>query len=156
MEDADVDTDAAAPRVPVPFGPRRFDPAGPTPRVVGRTTYCIAEAGSCHDGNLEAAYALIDVAAEAGADACKFQWTSSATRLAQRRNAPAYEAAYRLLEFPLEWHERLASRCWQLGLDYLCTVYLQEDIGVIEGYDEEPDEQDDCYVYSLMLERIDL
>ena len=39
----------------------------------GAPCYVIAEAGSNHNGNLEQAQALIDVASAAGADAVKFQ-----------------------------------------------------------------------------------
>jgi len=44
-------------------------------RVVGGDNFCyiIAEAGSNHNGSLEQAKKLIDVAAEAKADAVKFQ-----------------------------------------------------------------------------------
>ena len=34
----------------------------------------IAEIGTSHEGDLDKAYSLIDAAAEAGADAIKFQW----------------------------------------------------------------------------------
>ena len=47
------------------IGARRVGPGAPV--------YFIAEAGSNHDGNYAQAERLIDVAAEAGADAVKFQ-----------------------------------------------------------------------------------
>ena len=51
-------------------------------RVVGggAPVYVIAEAGSNHDRDLDQAKRLIDVAAEAGADAVKFQ-TFAADRI---------------------------------------------------------------------------
>ena len=39
----------------------------------GHPCFIIAEAGSNHDGSLKKAFALIDAAAGAGADAVKFQ-----------------------------------------------------------------------------------
>lgn len=55
-------------------------------RLVGEGEPCfiIAEAGSNHDGKLEQAKQLIDVANEAGADAVKFQ-TYSAEQLYFRK-----------------------------------------------------------------------
>ena len=47
------------------IGDRAIGPSEPT--------YVIAEAGSNHNGNLDTAKELIDVAADAGADAVKFQ-----------------------------------------------------------------------------------
>jgi len=43
------------------------------------STFIIAEAGSNHNRNFKQALALIDIAVDAGANACKFQTYSSET-----------------------------------------------------------------------------
>ena len=91
----------------------------------------IAEAGSCHDGRLDRALDLVGLARTIGADAVKFQWTSSAERLCDRRHAPEYRAAYELIAFPRPWLAILQDQAATLGLEFLCTVYLPEDVAVI-------------------------
>jgi N,N'-diacetyllegionaminate synthase len=97
-------------------------------------TYVIAEAAACHDGDLYKAEQLADLAKSIDADAVKYQWCSSPQRLAVRRNAPEYVEAYRLLAFPPEWLGVLKARADALGLDFLCTVYLPEDVAVVAPY----------------------
>jgi N,N'-diacetyllegionaminate synthase len=78
---------------------------------------------------------LIEDAKAVKADAVKFQWTSNAAAMALRRGSAkrdGYDAIYRQqLQWPHEWHEELALHCEAADLDYLCTVYLKEDIGVV-------------------------
>lgn len=95
------------------------------------TPYVIAEAGSCHDGSLEKAREMVQVAKAAGADAVKYQFVSSAERLAERRHAPEYLDAYRIIQFPDDWHAVLASDCLEAGMDYACTVYLPSDVAIV-------------------------
>ena len=97
-------------------------------------TFVIAEAAACHDGDLDKAYRLITLASESGADAVKVQWLSSPQRLAERRRAPEYLDAYRLLAFPREWFPLLKARCEARKIELLCTCYLPEDIAVIAPY----------------------
>src|SRR5687767_14966729 len=54
------------------------------PVGAGQPTYVIAEAGANHNRDLDVARRLIDVAAEAGADAVKFQ-TYSGERIYSRK-----------------------------------------------------------------------
>ena len=42
-------------------------------KVIGKKTFIIAEAGSNHNGDIKQAIKLIDIAANSGADAVKFQ-----------------------------------------------------------------------------------
>lgn len=94
-------------------------------------TFIIAEAGSCHDGVYEKAVGLIDVARDAGADACKFQFWSSAERLADRRRAPKYLPIYQQYQMPASWLPRLSAECDRRKVEFMATTYLPEDIEVV-------------------------
>lgn len=94
------------------------------------STYIIAEAGRSHDGDFEHAGALVDAAHAAGATAVKFQFWSSAERLAARRSL-ADAAPYRVAAMPVVWLAPLALKAHALGLDFLCSVFLPEDIATV-------------------------
>ncbi len=93
----------------------------------------IAEAGVNHNGSLELAHRLVEVAAAAGADVVKFQ-TFKAEQLA---SASAPKAAYqveqtgggdqlamlRQLELPMQAFAELADHCRQQGIGFLSTPF---------------------------------
>ena len=96
--------------------------------------FVIAEAAATHDGSLAKAQELIRLAWRVGADAVKVQWLSKAERLCERRNAPEYLDAYRLLQFPEAWFPDLLARCERHGIELMATCYLPEDIHVVARY----------------------
>jgi N-acetylneuraminate synthase len=101
--------------------------------------YVIAEAGVNHNGDLGLARRLVDAAADAGADAVKFQ-TFRAERLAsplapkaayQQRSTDAQEsqlAMLRRLELPYAWHAELRARAQARGLEFLSTPFDLESL----------------------------
>ncbi len=96
----------------------------------GEPCYVIAEAGSNHNGDLGQALALIDVAAEAGADAVKFQGFRAQTLYPETAGKSEYLADERsiyeiiqAMEMPLEWLPALADHCRGRGVDFLCTPF---------------------------------
>ena len=97
------------------------------------SVFIIAEAGSCHEGSLDRARALAQAAAYAGADACKFQFWSSASRLAERRHM-ADASVYERYRMPIEWLPILKETCDDLGVDFMATAYLPEDIVVVDPF----------------------
>jgi sialic acid synthase SpsE len=106
---------------------------GDRPVGAGAPCFVIAEVGSNHDGSLERACALIDRAAEAGADAVKFQSFRAASLLARRRRgadggwepSAAYPTLERL-EVPAEWHSPLRDRAQAAGVVFLSTAFDEE------------------------------
>lgn len=105
--------------------------------------YVIAEAGVNHNGERDLAFALVDVAADAGADAVKFQ-TFDAVRLAAR-NAPkaAYQkqttdgaesqlAMLRKLELPREWHAGLRDHAHKRGIEFLSTAFDSDSLAFLD------------------------
>lgn len=96
--------------------------------------YIIAEAGVNHNGERDLAFALIDAAADAGADAVKFQ-TFDAAKLAsksapkaayQKESTDAAEsqlAMLKKLELRREWHVELQAHARQRGVEFLSTAF---------------------------------
>lgn len=96
-------------------------------------TFVIAEAGVNHNGRLDLALRLVEVAAEAKADAVKFQ-TFRAERLA---SAAAPKAEYqsdqtgggtqlsmlRQLELSDDDHRAVVRRCNELGIEFMSTPF---------------------------------
>jgi N-acetylneuraminate synthase len=102
--------------------------------------FVIAEAGVNHDGDPERALAMVDAAAEAGADAVKFQ-TFRADRLA---TATTPKAAYqqrgdgdnqlemlRGLELSADAHRNLAQRCEDRKIIFLSSPFDLESLAFL-------------------------
>jgi sialic acid synthase SpsE len=95
--------------------------------------YVIAEAGANHDRDLGKALAMIDAAAEAGADAVKFQvYTadglySRATPIFPGETRRPWEVI-REVELPREWQPALQTHARGRGLDYFATPFDYEAV----------------------------
>lgn len=87
----------------------------------GAPCYVIAEAGVSHFGSLEKARALVDLAADAGADAVKFQHYT-AERLVGPA-APEWRERLRGREMPDEAMLQIADYCRRRGITFLCTAH---------------------------------
>lgn len=98
------------------------------------SVYVIAEAGVNHNGERDLAFALVDAAAAAGADAVKFQ-TFDAALLAskaapkasyQKQSTDAAEsqlAMLKKLELPRAWHADLQAHARRNGIEFLSTAF---------------------------------
>lgn len=108
--------------------------------------FVVAEAGVNHNGDLEMARELIDRAAQAGADAVKFQ-TFEADKLAtrqapkaiyQQKSTDAKESQLdmlRKLELPREWHVELQQRARAQGIEFLSTAFDIGSLHFLESLD---------------------
>ena len=122
--------------------------SGPEPFEVGgrrlggdAEVYVIAEAGANHNRDLGIARELIDVAADAGADAVKFQ-TYSGDRIYSSKT-PKFEylkgisdkSPAELLEeisLPRDWQPELAAYAQQRGIDFFSTPFDHDAVAELE------------------------
>jgi N,N'-diacetyllegionaminate synthase len=107
-------------------------------------TLIIAEAGVNHNGSMEMARQLIDVAADAGADLVKFQ-TFSADRLVtknakkaeyQNQTTDATESQHAMikrLELTHDMHEQLIAHCKSKGIQFFSTGFDSESVDYLVG-----------------------
>ena len=105
--------------------------------------YIIAEAGVNHNGSVQIAEKLIDIAAEAGADAVKFQTfiaTAGISKFAekaqyQKESTPTNEGQLEMikkLELPFDQHFHLAEYCKQRNIQFLSTGFDFESINLLK------------------------
>ena len=109
-------------------------------------TYFIADIGANHDGSLDKACELIHLAAEAGADAVKFQHFRADHIVSERGFASLPKMAhqkdwkdsvvetYRKAETPWKWTATLANACKVEGVEFLSTPYDLEAVDHLDPY----------------------
>lgn len=102
--------------------------------------YIIAEAGVNHDSDFRKALQLIDIAAEAKADAVKFQLFSPQLLVTNQAPTAAYQAKnlndtaisqqsmLEKLAISQEDMRSLARHCEKRGIDFLCTPFDHESL----------------------------
>jgi sialic acid synthase SpsE len=109
----------------------------------GFPPYVIAEAGSNHNQDFATAIALIDVAADAGADAVKFQ-TFKADALVARTSHPiatltdefsrygrTVHEMFTAAEMPLDWLPRLRDHAQTRGIEFMSTPFDEGSADVL-------------------------
>jgi len=110
----------------------------------GAPVFVIAEAGVNHDGDAERAHQLIDVAADAGADAVKFQTFQADALAAADAPRAAYQAGrlgddasqrsmLKRLELPRELWPRLRDHARDRGLVFLSTPFDEGSLELLIG-----------------------
>tara|TARA_B100001250_G_scaffold139846_1_gene119793 strand:+ start:2166 stop:3176 length:1011 start_codon:yes stop_codon:yes gene_type:complete len=102
--------------------------------IFKNNTIIIAEAGVNHNGSIDLAKKLIDVADEAGADYVKFQTFKAASLVQkniekanyQKKNTDNYESAYNMLkrlELDKDSHLELLTYCEKKRVKFLSTPF---------------------------------
>jgi sialic acid synthase SpsE len=98
----------------------------------------IAEVGSVHDGSFGNALRLIEMAAETGADAVKFQTHIAAAETLQGAPEPPFFKAEPRFEYfqrtafsPEQWR-RLKQACDERGVTFLSSPFSEEAVVLLE------------------------
>lgn len=113
----------------------------------GRPVYFIADIGANHDGDIERAKSLIYLAAEAGADAAKFQhfkadsivsdlgFKSIGSQIShQKKWKKSVFDVYKDASINLDWTETLKETCESAGVDFFTSAYSFDLVDYIDPY----------------------
>ncbi len=108
--------------------------------------YFIADIAANHDGDLDRAFKLIELAKEAGADAAKFQ-NFTAEKIVSRRGfdtmpKSAHQAAwtksvyevYRDASIDVSWTKKLRRKCDEVGIAYMTSPYDPASVDAVDPY----------------------
>ena len=112
----------------------------------GQSCFIVAEAGVNHNGDINLAHRLIDIAAEAGADAIKFQSFLTEELVTQEAPKASYQVEttgeagrqyemLKALELSAAQQAELKAHCDEGGILYLCTPYENTSIDMLDQMD---------------------
>lgn len=108
----------------------------------GAPCYVIAEAGANHNRDFDVARRLIDAAADAGADAVKFQTYSGRTLYSTKTPRFDYlgelgaKPAHELLDeiaLPRDWQSRLAEHCRDRGVELMSSPFDHDAVAELDA-----------------------
>tara|TARA_Y100000389_G_C17432660_1_gene503651 strand:+ start:907 stop:1902 length:996 start_codon:yes stop_codon:yes gene_type:complete len=110
------------------------------------SVFVIAEAGVNHNGSIDLAKKLVDVASDAGADAVKFQTfraenisTKSAKKAVYQKNIINREESQfsmlKKIELDESGHKELVSYCNDRGIIFMSSPFDQESIELLKNID---------------------
>ena len=108
------------------------------------SVFIIAEAGVNHNGSADLAKQLIDVAADSGVDAVKFQTFKAENSVSknaqkadyQKQTTSASESQFDMikkLELDVETHKELIAYCQEKDIIFLSTPFDHESIDLLSG-----------------------
>jgi N-acetylneuraminate synthase len=118
-------------------------------KIIGKNQvpYFIADIGANHDGSLDRALRLIELAKEAGADAAKFQ-NFQAPKIVSDRGfkdlggqlshqakwkKPVFET-YQDASISFDWTTQLKKKCDEVGIEYFTSPYDFESVDKVDPY----------------------
>jgi sialic acid synthase SpsE len=113
----------------------------------GFPLYFIADIAANHDGSLDRALKLIELAKESGADAAKFQnfqadkivsklgFEVLKGKLSHQKNwkKSVYEI-YKDASVPFDWTPKLKEKCDEVGIEYFTSPYDFESIDYVDKF----------------------
>lgn len=118
----------------------------------GENPYIVAELGAAHNGSLETAIKIIEIAAACGADAVKFQCFTPDT-ITMNVNSDNFviksgpwkgaslHSLYARAHTPRGWFPVLFQRADDLGITPFASVFSKEDVDFMEQFD--------CPIYKI-------
>ena len=114
---------------------------------IGDAPYFIADIGANHDGSLDKAFKLIELAKEAGADAAKFQnfkadqivsklgFESLGGQVGHQANwKKSVFEIYEEASISQDWTPLLKKKCVEVGIDYFTSPYDLESVDHVDPY----------------------
>lgn len=112
----------------------------------GQPLYFVADVAANHDGSLERAYQLIELAKQAGADAAKFQ-NFVAAKIVSRHGfeklaGVSHQSAWKKSVFdvyadasvPKDWTPLLKRKCDEVGIEYFTSPYDFASVDDVDPY----------------------
>lgn len=109
--------------------------------------YYIADIGANHDGQIERALRLIELAKEAGAHAAKFQ-NFSASKIVSKRGFDklgsqlSHQSAWKKSVYEIyedasidrNWTQVLKEKCDKIGIEYFTSAYDFESVDLVDDF----------------------